>query len=117
MGSFTVSCLDAVLTTQSCLTLSEQGGKRYTNNRIIEPFLPNQNATKWRSSHSLMGAIQGSFTFVDDAILSSFRSANQYYVGSECLINVFEGEYSSRGAVLAAGKRLVSWRIDLTRER
>ncbi|MEM6431394.1 MAG: hypothetical protein AAF708_19305 [Deinococcota bacterium] len=115
-GTFTVNQVDAVLTTQSHIVLNDQVNKPYVNSRVVEPFLPNKHATLWRSSHSLMGPLQGSFTIVEDSILSNFNSPNHYYVGSEYLIQVFSDEYSSRGAVLAAGQRLISWRIELTRE-
>lgn len=114
-GTFAVIHEAEVWLTRSRLTLHGTAPRAYANDGWVVPFPKGQNVTSWRGDHTSFGELRGTFTLVEDSVLSSFSSREGRYAGTEYLLRVLEGEYSSRGAVLQAGVRVASWRVELVK--
>lgn len=82
---------------------------------LIKPLEPNVDYTFWRSHNPLFGHILGKFMMIDDMILSSFRSSDQQYTGTECLLRIDENFYKNWGFVFHEANKQFSWSTELRR--
>lgn len=57
----------------------------------------------------------GTFTIVDDSIISSYRSQDGGYGGAEYLLRISETVYKSRGVTFKGGEKLSAWAVELRR--
>lgn len=85
------------------------------NDYTILPFPEDELQTQWTSKNPALGDLHGQFLLVGDAIISSYRSADQRYYGTEFMLQVDARHYENRG-VLMVGERLLSaWQVRLQR--
>jgi hypothetical protein len=70
---------------------------------------------KWMSDDSTLGKLHGTFTVVDSAIISMYRSEQGGYQGTEHLRQVGPDEYDAYGVLLMEDRRLSSWHVTLKR--
>jgi hypothetical protein len=77
------------------------------------PFAPGAPATAWRSVDRAIGPLQGQFTLMANAIVSSFQSRDGRYHGTDVFIRLSTKRYRSRGLLFERGRRLSSWNATL----
>jgi hypothetical protein len=70
----------------------------------------------WRSHHPATGALEGVFFVADDAIMSSFRSRDGGFAGSEHMTRLAPERYQARGLFLWGGVVLSAWSMALVGE-
>lgn len=85
------------------------------NNYEIIPFKSGADKTTWMSKNPGIGTFRGSFVVVKETILSSFSTEDHTYSGSECLIQLNETSYESRGLLLKENQKISSWAVQLSR--
>ncbi|HBG13966.1 MAG TPA: hypothetical protein DDW96_01370, partial [Synergistaceae bacterium] len=73
------------------------------------------DSTTWRSENPSLGPLVGSFAVVGDSILSTFRSPDVLYYGTEYLKSVNPDTYANRGVLMARDRIISSWSATLTR--
>lgn len=85
------------------------------NNYEIIPFKDGSDKTTWISQNPGIGTFRGSFVVVKETILSAFCTEDYKYTGSECLIQLDENSYESRGLLLKDNRKMSSWAVRLSR--
>lgn len=85
------------------------------NDYDIIPFKGGSDKTTWVSQNPSIGTFYGSFVIVKESILSSFYTEDYTYTGSECLIQLDENSYESRGLLLKDNRKMSSWAVRLSR--
>ncbi|MDD2443856.1 MAG: hypothetical protein PHS52_05095 [Desulfotomaculaceae bacterium] len=80
----------------------------------IVPF--NQDVTSWKSENPAMGTMLGSFTVVEDSIISLFSSQKGDFFGTEFFTMINESEYVWKGVLYSQAGKISSWSVTLTRE-
>lgn len=88
---------------------------RIRNRYEIIPFERGSDSTTWRSENPSLGPLVGSFAVVGDSILSTFRSPDGLYYGTEYLKSINPDTYANRGVLMTRGKIISSWSATLTR--
>ena len=88
---------------------------RVQNRYEIVPFERGSDSTTWRSENPSLGPLVGSFAVVGDSILSTFRSPDGLYYGTEYLKSSNPDTYSNRGVLMTRGRIISSWSVTLTR--
>lgn len=81
----------------------------------IMPFSKDVDSTQWTSLNPAIGQLNGTYTFIDDTILSIFRSEDGEYQGQETLLQVSLDQYRAVGAFFKGNKKLSSWNVILKR--
>jgi hypothetical protein len=89
---------------------------KFYNRYEIVPFREGKNHTTWESLNPDLGTLLGRFVIVDDTILSTCRTKNGGYTGTEILLKITETHYKNRGMLFKGNDILSSWSIDLHRE-
>lgn len=79
----------------------------------IVPLARGNLATPWTSQSPTLGALNGRFLLLGDAILSTWESATGRFRGSETLLQRDAAHYSARGALFDGGKLLSAWVVEL----
>jgi hypothetical protein len=69
----------------------------------------------WQSHNPALGRLTGTFFIADDAIMSSFRSGDSKYVGSEHMNYLAPDRYHAHGLFLASGAVVSAWSMELSR--
>jgi hypothetical protein len=83
------------------------------NRYEIVPFKEGRYITTWESLNPDLGTLLGRFVIVDDAIISTCRSKNGEYAGTDFLLKVSDVHYKNRGVFFKGSDKLSSWSIDL----
>jgi len=86
---------------------------RICNRYEIVPFDEGRNHTTWESLNPDLGTLLGQFIIVDDTIISTCRSSNGGYMGTEIILRINEMHYKNRGVFLQGNDKLSSWSVDL----
>ena len=96
----------------------ETGGQtfEFENRYRIVPFAEGTDITTWESDNPSLGKLRGHFIVVGDAILSSCRSPDSRYTGTEFLLQASPDRYINRGALFSAGATISSWSLTLVRK-
>lgn len=97
------------------LVRSEEGEEEIRNSYWIHPFTEAEGFTTWRSENASLGPLEGSFSVVEETILSIYRSVDGRVTGTESLRRIRKDRYHVRGALVSDGDRLSSWAVTLTR--
>ncbi len=92
------------------------GGIEFKNNYEILPFFED-NMTTWMSFNPGLGRMTGTFSIVDDSILSRFKSEDGSYTGVEVFIKKDDHTYQYRGVLLNKGEKMSSWSVTLKKEK
>jgi hypothetical protein len=87
----------------------------FENNYEIIPFKTGSDRTTWISKNPNIGTFRGSFVVIRETILSSFFTEDHTYTGTECLIQLDENNYESRGLLLKENRKMSSWAVRLSR--
>jgi hypothetical protein len=69
----------------------------------------------WESHNPAIGMLTGIFFVADDTIMSSFRSSDGEFAGSEHMTYLAPNRYRARGLFLASNAVVSAWRMELTR--
>ncbi|HYA15259.1 MAG TPA: hypothetical protein VEF33_13065 [Syntrophales bacterium] len=83
------------------------------NRYEIVPFREGRHITTWESLNPDLGILQGRFVIVGDTIISTCRSENGDYAGTEIMLNVSDMHYKNRGVLFKGNDKLSSWSVDL----
>ena len=96
----------------------ETGGKAiaFENRYRIVPFAERADITAWESDNPALGTLRGHFIVVGDAILSSCRSPDSRYTGTEFFLQESPDRYINRGALFSAGEKISSWSLTLVKK-
>lgn len=86
---------------------------RFTNIYTIFPSSSNMTL-RWESSNPKLGTLTGTFEIIGDSIISTYRSKDGVYSGTETLIQIDEKTYYNVGISFRNGERMSSWTADLT---
>lgn len=93
------------------------GEERFENRYEVRPLLPGESSTSWVSTNPVLGRMNGTFSFVGDAILSAYESEDGRAVGHECLWAAEDGSYEDRGVLFVDGALASRWSVRLVRRR
>ncbi|MGC9324175.1 MAG: hypothetical protein ACP5G0_05420 [Desulfomonilia bacterium] len=88
-----------------------------SNRYEIVPFQEGSDITQWTSLNPALGEITGTFSLVDDSILSVYHSADGTYTGAEYLKKITPDVYQNRGMLMSSGRRISSWSVELIRTK
>lgn len=87
-----------------------------TNRYEVIPWEKDQELTTWVSVNPGLGVLEGTFTALEDCILSEFRAEKGDFSGAEVYIKVAPDRYLNRGVLIYKGKdKLSSWSLELNR--
>jgi hypothetical protein len=89
---------------------------RFQNEYRIGVPKPGARVIPWQSENPATGILEGVFVVADDAIMSSFRSADGTAVSSEHLTYLALDRYQARGLFLASGNVVSAWSMALVRQ-
>lgn len=81
----------------------------------VAPMKYGQASVAWLSNNEQLGRLTGRFTFVEDTILSFFRSDDGNHFGTESFTQENEGAYQNRGALYSSDQLVSSWVMKLVR--
>jgi len=87
--------------------------KEFKNTYEIIPFEKFNEVTIWRSQSSSLGVMSGTFTIVDDSIVSVYSSEKDNYTGTEYFLKMTASVYKNRGCLFKGSKKISSWSITL----
>jgi hypothetical protein len=95
----------------------EMNGKTvaFENRYRIVPFGEGSDFTSWESSNPSLGTLRGHFILIGNAILSSCKSVDARYSGTEFLLQEAAGRYLNRGALFSSSGKISSWSLTLNR--
>lgn len=88
---------------------------RFTNDYQIFSTT-NQATLSWTSYNPALGALRGTFEFIGDCIVSSYRSEDGIYSGTETLMLKEDGTYFNVGVSFRAGARMSAWTATLCKK-
>ena len=96
----------------------ETDGKtfEFENRYRIVPFAEGSGITAWESDNPALGTLRGHFVVVGDAILSSCRSPDSRYTGTEFFLQDSPDRYINRGALFSAAETISSWSLTLVKK-
>ncbi len=86
---------------------------RFTNDYRIRAT-DRADALAWESCNPALGVLRGTFEFVDDAILSFYRSEDSACSGTETLLLNADHSDFNVGASFHHGRKMSSWTARLT---
>jgi len=98
------------------ISLDRGEGIVMENEYRIRPIKGGEFCTEWTASNSSIGEMKGTFTLVDDSILSLFHSMEGHLRGSEFLVMVGSGIYRVRGTLYGPLGYLSSWYMDMEKK-
>lgn len=97
----------------SFMEIQGENKVRFDNKYAIQPF--KGNSANWTSINPAIGNLIGTFTIIEDAIISEYYSEDKNYHGVESLTQLSETKYFARGAFYNKGKRISSWAVELNK--
>jgi hypothetical protein len=115
-GTSTVRHRDDLWVIEGAMEIFGEPPLRFQNDYRISPPKPGAKVLPWQSENPAIGILEGVFVVVDDAIMSSFRSADGAAVGSEHLTWLAPDRYQARGVFLASGVVASAWSMTLLRQ-
>jgi hypothetical protein len=90
----------------------------FVNHYFINPPAPDAISTTWKSENSAIGKLSGSFSIVGPSIVSLYHcEGGPGYYGTEHLLQLDPKRYEACGVLFLEGRRLSSWRVQLSRDR
>jgi hypothetical protein len=101
---------------QGAMEIVAEPPVRFQNTYRIAVPPPGARVVPWQSENPAIGVFEGVFVVADDAIMSSFRSANGTAVGSEHLTWLAPDRYQARGLFLTSGEVVSAWSMALIRQ-
>lgn len=114
-GMTTIEHQDDLWVNEGFMEIEGDTPVRIRNRYEIIPFERGSDSTTWRSENPSLGPLVGSFAVVGDSILSTFRSPDGLYYGTEYLKSINPDTYANRGVLMTGGKIISSWSTTLTR--
>lgn len=88
------------------------------NRYEVIPWAEGQEMTTWFSINPGLGALEGTFTIVEDCILSQYQDEKGNFSGAEVIIKTACNRYLNRGVLVYKGKdKLSSWSVELLRDQ
>ena len=88
---------------------------RFTNNYdICSSKL--KNKLQWESYNPALGTLKGTFEIVGSSIISSYRSQDGKYSGTETLVQITSKKYYNAGVSFCDGVKMSSWTAMLNAE-
>jgi hypothetical protein len=82
------------------------------NRYEIVPF--KKDFTSCRSYNPALGTLIGKFMVVEDTIISTYITENGEYSGSECIIQISDTLYVTKGFAFKGDSKLSSWSVKLS---
>ena len=111
-GRWSVSHAEEPWTAVQTLTMGTNPAPQTVEAKYtITPFRDDAAIMPWQAGHSALGNLSGWFAVVDDAIMTTYSSADGKLVGSETLIRQLDGRYRGRGHLLENGAFVSSWTL------
>ncbi len=89
----------------------------FRNAYSIEPPAKKGGCLRWNSENATLGKVQGTFSVLDQCILSVYTGATAGYHGAEHYGRIDADHYQASGVLLLEARRVSSWEILLTREK
>ena len=112
-GEARISHVDDMWVNEAWMKMLGHDPLVFQNRYEIIPFDPGRDFTSWASSSPTLGTFLGMFIVVEDSILSTYRSKDRKYSGTEYLRKIDDVLYWNRGALMDSDKKLSSWVIEL----
>lgn len=81
----------------------------------VAPMKYGQVSVAWLSNNEKLGRLTGRFSFVEDTILSFFRSDDNAHFGTESFLQENDASYLNRGALYSSDQIVSSWAFKLVR--
>lgn len=114
-GKSHIVCKESKIVIKSHMTTKYDDSKHFDNNYEVRQPNDGDDFAEWVSLNSAIGKMRGKFVVVAEAILSTFRSENGTYSGSEYLKKIDGTTYENRGFLFEGEKRLSSWVLQLSK--
>jgi hypothetical protein len=89
---------------------------RFQNNYRIAAPRADARIVPWQSENPALGTLNGVFVVLGDTIMSSFRSGDGGFVGSEAMRHLAPDRYQAQGLLLGSGAVVSAWSMELLRE-
>lgn len=90
-----------------------EGEQRIENVYRVRPVSEEDGFTTWTSHNAALGELSGSFTVVDETILSVYGGSDGDLSGTECIRRLTRDVYETRGTLTGGGERISSWALTL----
>lgn len=88
---------------------------KIVNRYLIEPFDSSRDQTIWASENPALGRLKGTFTVVNDTIISLYQSENGKFSGTEMMLFIDEDHYQNWGVLYGEETKISSWEVMLER--
>lgn len=85
----------------------------YRNDFALGPLAGGSGTSPWTAASEVMGGFSGTFTVIEDAIVSVFRGDDDRHDGAETLWIQGDGSYLVRGVLRRGGEVISAWRAIL----
>jgi hypothetical protein len=100
---------------ESVVCLNTEQPTEFVSCGQIIPFAEREKTTVWKSSNSILGILEGKFILVSNAIISNYRSQDDFYRGTECFIKLDSNCYENKGFLFTNNDKVSSWSMRLNR--
>jgi hypothetical protein len=114
-GENTVSHESGVWISSGIMRVHSEPPIEFENRYEIQPLRSGELSTTWTSENPVLGMLKGTFTFLENVLLSVYYAADRSFHGSECLELLDDNTCNVTGVFLHGSRRLSSWRIQLNR--
>lgn len=114
-GNANIAVGFAVVAHTSTVWLLEEQINELQNRYQIQPLAQGAPATSFSGLNGIVGKLHGCLVFFDDLMLSTYRSEDGLYGGTEALRLVNADRYEVRGALFHKGAHVSSWFYGLQR--
>jgi hypothetical protein len=101
---------------EGTMTILGDPPAEFRNNYKVPVPRAGSRVVPWESHNPALGPLSGTFFIADDAIMSSFRSGDGKFVGSEQLTYLAADRYRAHGLFLAEGAIVSAWSMNLVRQ-
>lgn len=81
----------------------------------IKPVPENKSSTTWTAVNPALGTMEGTFVVIGESILSTYRSENGEYTGSEYFLKEDDTTYQVKGVLFKDAIKVSSWDAILTK--
>ena len=112
-GKLRITHTEKIWVIEKDITLLEGNKAQLSNRYEIIPFGDYSEVTTWRSFSSKDQTLSGSFTIIDDTIISLFVSEKGNDMGTEFFLKLSSLVYKSRGALFQGNLKCSSWAVTL----
>jgi hypothetical protein len=111
-GGTTITHRDKIWVNEGHMKLLLDNPIELHNRYEIVPF--KKDFTSWRSYNPALGTLIGKFMVVEDTIISTYITENGEYSGSECIIQISDTLYVTKGFAFKGDSKLSSWSVKLS---